>query len=64
MTQIKKILESLEKSQRKSIMYAFENEVSYTIRLSDNEYLSVHSETRSDQQEITREGFWSYGKFT
>lgn len=57
---IKQILSSLTPAQRDQLMYAFENEFSQRIVLSDNSFIGVNVQLTDEIEVIETAGLWTY----
>lgn len=61
MTSIDEILQSLCESDRKQLIYAFENEFTKIIYLTDNRFISVNIKPSNKYKIIEEQGAWAYG---
>jgi len=59
---IKMILDNLTEEQRAQLMYAFEQQISQYIELSDNRFIGVNVNTLKTLKIRESNGVWAYGE--
>ena len=62
MVLIKDILDGLSDIDRRTLMYAFENNITHVVKLEDGYYVGVNMSISSNFQELQKVGVWSYGR--
>lgn len=61
MISIDEIIQSLSDSERKQLVYAFENEFTKIVHLQDSKFISVNIKPSNKYLVEEEQGVWAYG---
>jgi hypothetical protein len=60
---IYEVFKKLERTEQEQLMYAFENEFSYFVRVNGHKFIGVHMNTPPQNLRIIEsDGSWAYGE--